>query len=211
MSTLTNQKRNELMHILAHQRPEFSQVLAAGAEVSKNNRNYFYKKISGKRDQLAKRIDLLWNNLYGETEATFRYDLFLNRNEDFPMYFQTDSFKNAFTFTRILDSGVGILGHHTSPLMFYIQARSNYVQDKQNQFRKENPNASQEDLDKERMKYMSEFSSEYELGYFNSILNALSKPLPDVYVKALDAVTKGRYSAKQIQGGSRRKTRRRRY
>ena len=95
MSTLTNQKRNELMHILAHQRPEFSQVLAAGAEVSKNNRNYFYKKISGKRDQLAKRIGLLWNNLYGETEATFRYDLFLNRNEDFPMYFQTDSFKNA--------------------------------------------------------------------------------------------------------------------
>ena len=80
------------------------------------------------------------------------------------------------------------------------------------------------------MKLHSKYSSENERQFFNEIINALTRPLPDIYVRALDAVTNGYYSEEQAnraariakrlalyaahftgRGGSRRKTRRHRH
>jgi hypothetical protein len=218
MAGLPPEKRNELMHVLSHQMPEFSQVLLAGEKVSNNNLNYFFKRVSGKRDgSLARRVGSLWHKLTGPTEATFRYDLFLDRNPNFPILFQTDEFKSAFTQTYSQDGPGGILAHQTSPENFYFDFTRRYLLDLQDKVEKANPGASQETIRQEFMKLHSKYNSENERQFFNEVLNALTKPLPDVYVRALDAVTKGYYSKEQARragsahGGSRRKTRRHRH
>ena len=215
MTGLPPGKRNELMHVLSHQMPEFSQVLAAGEKISNNNMNYFYKRVSGKRDgSLARRVRSLWMDLTGPTEATFRYDLFLNRNPNFPILFQTDDFKSAFTQTYSQDGAGGILGHQTSPEQFFFQFSQRYLQKLRQDVAAANPGASEETIRQEFMKAHSKYNSENERQFFNEVLNALTKPLPDVYVRALDAVTRGYYSQEQAKraaerrGGSRRKTRR---
>lgn len=217
MASLPPGKRNELMHVLSHQIPEFSQLALAGEPIP--NVNYFYKRVSGKRDgSLARRVGSLWRGLTGPTEATFRYDLFLNRNPNFPILFQTDDFRRAFTETFSQDGAGGILGHQTSPEQFYFQFSQRYLQKLQQDVEAANPGASKETIRQEFMKLHSKYNSENERQFFNEVLNALTKPLSAVYVRALDAVTRGYYSQEQARraaeaasagrGGSRRKTRR---
>lgn len=216
MAGLAPEKRNELMHVLSHQMPEFSQLALAGEPIP--NVNYFYKRVSGKRDgSLSRRVSNLWRGLTGPTEATFRYDLFLNRNPNFPILFQTDEFRNAFTQTFSQDSGGGILGHQISPDQFFFQFSHRYLKKLQQEVEAANPGASQETIRQEFMKVHSKYNSENERQFFNEVINALTKPLSAIYVRALDAVTKGNYSIKQRErnaesrGGSRRKTRRHRH
>jgi hypothetical protein len=215
MAGLANEekrKHNELMHILSHQMPEFSQVLAAGAEIGEENKNFFYKRVSGKRDSVRLRVRSLWSNLTGATEATFRYDLFLDRNPNFPAFFQTIAFKNAFTFTVHQNNGRSLLGHQQSPEMYYMYSEQNYVLKKVNEFKRANPGSTKAEQDKEYMRVKSTFSSENERQFFNEVINALTKPLPEIYANAIDAVTKGAYSAKQNnqKGGKTRRHRHRR-
>ncbi len=187
-------KRNELMHVLSHQIPEFSQVLLAGETLSNNNLDYFYKRVSGKRVTLPRVVDSRWSSLSGPTEALMRYDRFIRCNPDFPEIFKTPQFEHMFTNTIGQENGTAILGHQTHPTQFFIEERNQYAGViNPHEYRRMNQ-ATRDARQKDISKRESEFSTKYELKYFNTLLNALTAPLPPIYGKALEKIVTDPYS-----------------
>lgn len=193
-------------------------MVKSGVGLHEENVNFIYKKSQKRLDgSLQRRIHVLWWSLTGPTEATFRYDLFLNRNPNFPILFQTDDFKSAFTQTISQDGAGGILGHQTSPEQYYFQFTQEFLRNLKEDIKRENPGASEQQIQQLFKEAHSKYNSQNERQFINEIMNALTKPLPPIYVRALDAVTKGHYSREQARraaearGGSRRKTRRHRH
>lgn len=205
------QKRNELMHLLSHQIPEFSQVLLAGETISNNNLDYFYKRVSRKRQTLPMQVDSLWSGLSCSTEALMRYDRFLRCNPDFPELFKTPQFEDMFVNTLGQGNGTAILGHQVRPTQFFITQRDIFSQKPQPyEYRRMDP-AARAAKEKEVGRLESSFSTQYELKYFNALLNALTNPLPPIYVNALKKIVTDRYSqSSRNRTGSTRGSRTRR-
>ena len=190
-------KRNELMHVLAHKVPEFSSLLKAGAQVSNQNRNYYYKRLFGGRGALPRKIDSLWSELSGPTEARVRYELFLQNNPNFPDLFKDEHFIYSFTHTLNADVDIGyiLLAHSQSPSQYYMYKR----QTAESQFRENNPGMVH--TSPEFVRFRGDFSSQYELKFFNALLNALTKPLPAEAIREIDIATRGKYSRNLAAAG----------
>lgn len=206
------QKRNELMHVLSHQIPEFSQLLLAGEKVPNDNLDYFYKRVSGKRATLTRDVDRRWETLSCPAEALMRYDTFLRCNPDFPDVFKTPQFEHMFTSTIQQGNGTAILGHQVRPTQFFINERDVFSQKPQPyEYRRMDP-AARAAKEKEVGRLESSFSTQYEIKYFNALLNALTKPLPAIYDNVLKKVVKDLYApqGRSSQGRSRRNRRTRR-
>ncbi len=210
--------RNQLMHILSHQMPEFSSLLRAGVNISNTNKNYFYKHVSGKRFKIERPVEHLWELLSGYTEAKTRYNLFLRNNPRFPELFKTNDFEREFTSTTSQNEGYGLLRHHHTPNSYYRMIKNQYIQEALDKFREENPDATPADIERARLQITSKFNSENERQFFNEILVALTNPLPPDDTRRVDEATQGRYSAelprrealyqRLMRGGVRRNTQR---
>jgi hypothetical protein len=172
-------KHNRLMNILAHKVPEFGSVLRAGAPISNETRDFFYKRVSGKRESLIRQVERLFGSLSGHTEARIRYNLFLRDNPNFP-----DLFKNHIQFFYHFSRGPESISPYDLYTLIY------YEQDEE--FAKEHPGEGRSSP--ARIKFKSDFNSTYELKYFNSILNALTNPLPADAEREIDIATNGQYS-----------------